>query len=204
MSSREAKITSDILLTLSEKIPDELLYKCFPDMKPGDVKSFLWEAAQKLSAGAEARRQYQADTPVVSHTSKVTKLTLYTDGASRGNPGEAGAGIWLLDEKKQEIAAKGFYLGRCTNNVAEYRALILGLTHALQFGNQEITVYLDSELIVRQIKGEYRVKNVKLIPLYSEVVMLLADFKVYSVNYVPRLANARADQLANQGIDNKS
>jgi ribonuclease HI/probable phosphoglycerate mutase len=130
-----------------------------------------------------------------------TACRLFTDGASRGNPGQAGAGALLLDAEGRETAARSLYLGECTNNVAEYKALLLGLRTALEHGCACLDIRLDSELIVRQIQGRYKVKNQALKPLFQEVHLLLAQLESWSVAHLPRAENKRADQLANQGID---
>jgi ribonuclease HI len=127
--------------------------------------------------------------------------TLFTDGASRGNPGPAGAGAVLLDAEGRELAARSLWLGHCTNNVAEYRALLLGLQAALEQGCGRLAIRLDSELIVRQLQGRYQVKNEALKPLFTEVKSLLARLEGWSVAHVPRAQNKRADELANRGID---
>jgi ribonuclease HI/probable phosphoglycerate mutase len=93
------------------------------------------------------------------------------------------------------------YLGTCTNNVAEYKALILGLDEALQLGCRELAIALDSQLIVRQIQGQYKVKNETLLPLFQEVRKRLARLEKWTIRHVPRAENSRADQLANRGID---
>jgi len=129
---------------------------------------------------------------------------LFTDGASRGNPGRAGAGICILDDAGRELVGFGCYLGQCTNNVAEYRALELGLEKALELGLRKLDIRLDSELVVRQIRGEYKVRNAVLKPLFDRVKKLLARLDDYSIRHVPRKENARADSLANQGIDSRS
>jgi ribonuclease HI len=130
--------------------------------------------------------------------------TLFTDGASRGNPGPAGAGAAIFDAEGRELAARSFGLGHCTNNAAEYRALLLGLQTALELGCARLDIRLDSELIVRQLQGRYKVKHETLKPLFTEVRQLLARLESWSVAHVPREQNKRADQLANQGIDNGS
>ncbi|MCW5201091.1 ribonuclease HI family protein [Desulfobulbus sp. F4] len=127
--------------------------------------------------------------------------TLFTDGASRGNPGQAGAGAVLFDAEGRELAARSLCLGHCTNNVAEYRALLLGLQSALEQGCSRLEIRLDSELIVRQIQGRYQVKHETLKPLFAEVKTLLARFDGWAIIHVPRAQNKRADELANQGID---
>ena len=134
---------------------------------------------------------------------KEQSLRLYTDGASRGNPGEAGAGIVVLDDRGRGMIAQGKYLGTCTNNVAEYQALLLGLTEASRIGDGTIDIFLDSQLIVRQIQGVYRVKSSDLQPLFAQVKELLSSFADFTVSHIPREQNKRADQLANQGIDNR-
>jgi len=127
---------------------------------------------------------------------------LFSDGASRGNPGPAGAGWVILDDQGRELAAKGMFLGHCTNNVAEYRALLAGLREASSLGCRRLEVRLDSELIVRQLQGRYQVKHPKLKPLFAEAKVLLANFATWNAEHVPREQNRRADALANQGIDN--
>jgi ribonuclease HI/probable phosphoglycerate mutase len=128
-------------------------------------------------------------------------LSLFTDGACRGNPGCGGAGAVLLTGNGQVVATAKKFLGHCTNNIAEYRALILGLEEALTHKPARLSVYLDSELLVRQIQGVYRVKNPALQPLMAEVRALLARFDAWKVEHVPRSENARADRLANEAID---
>ncbi len=130
-------------------------------------------------------------------------LTVFTDGASRGNPGEAGAGIYIVDDQGRELCGEGFYLGQCTNNMAEYQALLLGLSEAKKLGGKDIAVKIDSELIVKQINGQYRVKDAKLKPLFEKVTKQLSCFRSYNVSHIPRKENQRADQLANEGIDTK-
>jgi len=128
-------------------------------------------------------------------------LVLHADGAARGNPGPAGAGAVLLDQKGQEVACFQRYLGNATNNVAEYQALILGLQGALDLGVSILTVKLDSELLVRQLSGAYRVKSPLLKPLHQKAQALLRGFARAEVLHVFREKNRRADQLANQAID---
>jgi ribonuclease HI/probable phosphoglycerate mutase len=102
------------------------------------------------------------------------------------------------------VATCSLFLGVCTNNVAEYRALLLGLDEALRQGCTKLAIALDSELIVRQVQGRYKVKNAALLPLFQQVRERLNRIKTWSITHVPRAQNARADQLANQGIDRKN
>jgi len=128
-------------------------------------------------------------------------LKLYTDGAARGNPGPAGAGALLLKPSGSVVAELSEYLGETTNNVAEYKALLLGLEKALALGASEIEILADSELIVRQLQGKYGVKNEGLKPLFQESVRLLRRFQKYSINHIDREENEAADRLANRAID---
>lgn len=128
-------------------------------------------------------------------------LRLWTDGAARGNPGPAGAGVVLLDEGGRTVVELARPLGETTNNVAEYTALQLGLKEALRRGAQRVEIFLDSELVVRQVEGRYRVRQPHLKPRLAEVRRLLGRFESWSIQYVPREQNRRADQLANLAID---
>ena len=135
---------------------------------------------------------------------KKKKLMLYVDGASRSNPGLAGAGIYLIKDDKI-LCQKGFFLGTKTNNEAEYYALILGLffIHEHQEFNNQLIIYSDSQLLVRQLQGVYRVRDQKLIPLYQTVKQILLGVD-FSLIHVPREENTIADKLANEGIDKKN
>jgi len=126
---------------------------------------------------------------------------LYSDGACRGNPGIGGAGAVITDAEGSVIWEGKEYLGHCTNNIAEYKALILGLKGALAEGHKKLEVYLDSELLTNQINGSYRVKNENLKVLMNEVRGLLASFDTIHVKHVLRSSNSHADRLANLAID---
>ncbi len=132
---------------------------------------------------------------------QVERLTIYTDGASRGNPGPAAAGFVLTDSGGKEVVAKGVYLGEATNNVAEYSGLVKALEAAKEISPKELCIYSDSELMVRQIKGEYKVKSELIRPLYQQVMSLLEAFECYKIKHVPRGKNARADGLCNRALD---
>ncbi len=134
----------------------------------------------------------------------VSPLRLHVDGASRGNPGEAGFGVHVTSAEGETIASLFGYLGRATNNVAEYQALLHGLRFALERGTREVRVFSDSELLVRQLAGRYRVKNPGLLPLFREAQSLLARFESARVSHVPREENGEADALANKAVDLRS
>ena len=126
---------------------------------------------------------------------------LHADGAARGNQGPAAYGYVLDSPLGKEVAAQGEAIGRATNNVAEYRGLIAGLERALELGVRRLEALLDSELVVRQMTGEYRVRNEGLIPLYRRARELADAFEGWSIGHVPREKNRRADGLANRALD---
>lgn len=126
---------------------------------------------------------------------------LLVDGAARGNPGEAGCGAAICDETGAVVKELSRYLGHATNNVAEYEALLMGLEALVQMGRRKVCVQSDSQLLVRQLNGEYRVKDEKLKVLFQRAVNLLRRFEAYRILHVPRELNKLADRLANQGID---
>jgi len=131
----------------------------------------------------------------------VMKVKLHTDGASRGNPGEAGLGVIIYGAEGQKLLEVSEYLGFTTNNVAEYRALLRGLEEARNLGATEVEIFTDSELLARQINGQYKVKNSGLIPLYQKAKELLSQFAAAQVTHVRRELNKEADRLANLAID---
>lgn len=131
------------------------------------------------------------------------KFILYTDGAARGNPGPAGAGAFICTADGHAVAEVAEYLGETTNNVAEYRALVAGLKKLVEMGAEEIEIRADSELMVRQIQGRYRVKHPNLKPLFEEAIALLKKIGRYSIKHVEREKNKEADRLANQAIDER-
>lgn len=123
---------------------------------------------------------------------------LHCDGASSGNPGAAGIGVVIqAGISTFEISE---YIGTATNNIAEYSALIKGLSKARELGIDELDIFLDSELIVRQINGSYKVKNEKLKPFHEKAVKLLVSFQSYSIKHVPREQNKEADKLAKEAV----
>jgi len=128
-------------------------------------------------------------------------VTIYTDGASRGNPGDAGIGVVVAAEDGTILREIGEYIGKTTNNVAEYSALIRGLREAIDLGADVIYISTDSQLMAFQLTGIYKVKSPNLKPLYQEAIDLLRHFRKVSISHVVRDLNRRADQLANEGIN---
>ena len=128
-------------------------------------------------------------------------LLLYSDGACRGNPGVGGAGALLVDSKGRVICSLKKFLGLCTNNIAEYKALILGLEAAVERRPKKLHIFIDSELLVKQVDGSYRVKHKNLKPLMGKVRDLLSSLESYTIQHIDRSENKKADELANEAID---
>jgi ribonuclease HI len=128
------------------------------------------------------------------------KLTIHTDGGSRGNPGPSGIGVFITDKSKK-VKEISEYIGKATNNQAEYKALIRGLEEAKKLDASEVNVVMDSELIVKQIKQEYKVRDKDLASLYVKAWNLIQGFKSYSIKHVLRSKNKKADDLVNRAID---
>lgn len=131
-------------------------------------------------------------------------FTAFIDGASRGNPGEAAYGVRICDESGAEVDAFGRYIGRQTNNYAEYRALLAALEWAAERGLRRLRVRSDSELLVRQLQGAYRVKSPRLRPLYEEARARIEGLAEFRVEHVKREANEAADRLANEALDDRA
>jgi ribonuclease HI len=131
----------------------------------------------------------------------VYEWTLYFDGASKGNPGMAGAGAVLYQNGVEKWARAHFVGEKETNNVAEYTGLVIGLEYAIHIGIRQISIKGDSDLVVKQIKGEYKVKSPTLTPHYIRATQLLTQFEKYNIEHVYRQFNKRADALSNLGIN---
>jgi ribonuclease HI/probable phosphoglycerate mutase len=133
----------------------------------------------------------------------LTQLIANSDGASRGNPGAAALGVMIKNPAGEIILEVSRCLGRLTNNQAEYAAVIVALEEAHKLGADELLLKADSELVVKQLSGQYRVKNAGLAPLYAKVKALEVKFKSVKYRYVPREHNREADALANRALDGK-
>jgi len=132
---------------------------------------------------------------------KIDKAILYTDGASRGNPGPAAIGVVIKDGQGRVLARISRRIGRTTNNQAEYRAIIAALEEALRLGTARVEVKSDSELAVKQINGRYRVKNPGLRPLHQRVRELRHSFQSFAITSISRRQNVEADRLSNTALD---
>ena len=133
----------------------------------------------------------------------VSNVTLHVDGACKGNPGHAGIGV-RLESDGGVLREVSDYIGRTTNNAAEYHALIRGLQLAVEVGAKHVRVLSDSELMVKQLNGGYRVRTASLVPLYDQARDLAGQFSRFEIRHVPRSENFEADRLANQGIEQVS
>lgn len=131
----------------------------------------------------------------------ISSLVAHVDGASRGNPGPASYAVVVEDGSGSPVTSFSRFLGRTTNNVAEYEALLAALRFALERGSPRLRVLTDSELMARQIQGAYKVRSVDLRPLYEEARRLIARLERFSISHVPREQNRKADRLANQALD---
>ena len=131
----------------------------------------------------------------------LSRLVVNVDGGSRGNPGPAAVGVVVATPEGELVAEVGETIGAVTNNVAEYRALLRGIELAREHGATGLEIYGDSELVVKQVRGEYRVKDAGLKPLHAEARAALAQVESWSFDHVRREDNARADELVNEALD---
>lgn len=157
---------------------------------------------RRKERAAEAERE-RAAAVASEEAERVKRTRLYTDGAARGNPGPAGAGAVIISADGHIVAKIGKFLGESTNNVAEYMGLILGLKRAKAMGIKELDVFSDSELLVKQLAGDYAVKADHLRPLHDEARSLLGAFSEIQVRHIPREENAQADAMSNRAIDER-
>jgi ribonuclease HI len=179
----------ELLQSIYRSIQWDRLYELRPEASREDVDELFRELREML--GPEPERDVAAEVAGAG-------AVLHTDGASLGNPGPAGIGMVLSTEDGREVLAWGQSIGRATNNVAEYRAAIAGLKKALALDVRRIRLLTDSELMVKQLNGEYQVKNAGLKPLHAELSELLDRFEAHEAKHVPRTQNRRADALASQ------
>jgi ribonuclease HI len=155
----------------------------------------------------QAKRPEKAPEKAAKKTGGKTvglKLVAYADGASRGNPGKAACAVIILDRKDEELLRRSKGLGRTTNNVAEYEGVLYALELAELLGASELELRLDSELVVRQINGQYKVKHPSLQPLFERARARIKKFERVTVKHIPRAENKNADALANAELDGRA
>lgn len=129
------------------------------------------------------------------------RIVAHIDGGSRGNPGPAAAAFILTNDRGKQLQARAFFLGRATNNVAEYTAVQKALDAARSLEARQITIYSDSELLVRQLNGEYKVKSEQIRPLFAQAISLLNEFDSWQLLHIPREKNKQADELVNRALN---
>lgn len=192
---------AEILAALAETESFEQTLRRHPELTRDGILSCLvraQRAAAKTPASAPRHSEQSAEA-----SSKRERLRVYSDGAARGNPGPAGAGAVVVAGDGQVLAQLGRFLGETTNNVAEYQGLLLGLRHAAELGARAVDVYADSQLMIRQLGGQYRVRNEGLKPLFDEAMRLLRAFGQFTLHHIPREQNAAADEMSNRAIDER-
>lgn len=197
---------AEVLRFIAEHETFARTQEAFPALKPEELRALLRSVARAAEGQeAEALRSARARTTKrpAGRGADTQKLRVYSDGAARGNPGPAGAGAVICAADGRILERLGRYLGRKTNNQAEYEGLLLGLENALRLGGREVEVFADSELLIRQLKGEYRVRNAGLLPLWQRARELLARFDRVRLVHIPREENAEADEMSNRAIDEK-
>ncbi|MEI6887254.1 MAG: ribonuclease HI family protein [bacterium] len=128
-------------------------------------------------------------------------VTIYTDGGSRGNPGKGASAFVVENDKNEVIYSKGKFLNICTNNQAEYNGLILGLSYLSKEGIKDVTVRMDSELVIKQVRGEYKVKDENIKGYVARIKELIPMFNVITFNHIPRAMNSKADKIVNEILD---
>lgn len=143
------------------------------------------------------------DDKINNELKRQRKLIIYTDGGARGNPGPAGCGAVIKDEGGRLLAEVSHYMGMATNNQAEYTALLLAMDKAAELGGQELEIFMDSELVVRQLNRQYKVRNGELAKLFILVYNKSQKFKKCVFTHIRREQNKEADKLANEAMDRK-
>ena len=197
---KKSELVEELARTLSVK----RLLKAHPDIDEDTLSAVLKEAAAVVGQSeVPAARQPDFNFAIEPPQQKAGRLIMFTDGASRGNPGEAGIGVVIKDEGGNVVKRIARYLGKATNNQAEYTALLDGLKAAREMGADGIQAYADSELLVKQIKGEYKVKNPELQKMNQVARSLIEKFPAFVITYIPREKNSLADSLANEAIDKR-
>lgn len=183
---------AEILKTVARTKALRVLSKELGDISPATLKGALEEASRLLEQGGAPRR---SPPPGGGY------LIIHIDGAARGNPGPAGIGVVMRDEAGAFREEHQVAIGEATNNVAEYEALLFACRKAKELGYTAVRIFSDSELLVRQIRGEYRVKSPRLHALHAQARLLLSSFDAAHVDHIHREMNTRADLLANRAID---
>jgi len=185
----------ELLRLLYRSLDFNKLYSLAPDVQREEIDALFGRLSDSLAeeppepSGEDAQAEAQPD------------VCVHIDGASRGNPGAAAAGVVIYDTKGNLVVEFGKYLGRATNNVAEYNALILAAEKLVKLKAERAVFHADSELLVHQINGRYKIRNAGLKPLAAKAHRLLAKIPNWRIEHVGREHNKRADEMANQALD---
>jgi ribonuclease HI len=187
---------SRILELVGRRLTPKFLGEEFADISGDDLRALFDQLAAHMRRCSE-----WTETASPEKDTSGMKGSLYCDGASRGNPGPSGAGVVIMDNKGEQIFELSRFLDSATNNEAEYKALIRGLSAAADVGIKQLEIFLDSELVVNQLLGTYKVRNPRLLKLFEEARSRLRLFDEYAIFHVGRERNQKADRLANEAID---
>ncbi len=198
MAPKGKALDADILRFIAKEEPLAATLEAFPSLTREKLRRLL-ERSANVAADLTDLTSGVTELPPIGPP----RVRVYSDGAARGNPGHSGAGAVLVEPSGQVLDRLGKYLGVHTNNFAEYMGLLLGLRRAKDLGVQEVEVFADSELMIRQLGGRYQVKSASLRPLYDEAVKLLNDFSRVKLVHVPREMNKAADEMSNRAIDER-
>jgi ribonuclease HI len=197
-----------VLRTIARLESLDATLAALPGLTLKDARGLLSASADALQVAAvfspqagAAQGTAQASQPGVQRPTR--ELRVFSDGASRGNPGLAGAGAVLALRSGEVVERLGLFLGTQTNNHAEYMGAILGLRRARALGADAVELVADSQLLIRQLEGRYRVKSPGLRPLYEEARLLLAGFARHALTHLPREENLEADEMSNRAIDER-
>ena len=206
----ERPTPAEVLRYLAAEEPLQKTRERFPSLREEELRSLLHAVADAARSEEERRLgRRPAQPPPPAHARPVEgggmhrRLRVHSDGAARGNPGPARARAVLSTPAGAILERLGKYLGAQTNNHAEYMGLIVGLRRAIELGAREVDVFADSELMIRQLEGRYKVKAEHLKPLYEEARALLARFDRVRLAHVRRELNAEADEMSNRAIDER-
>lgn len=194
----------EIAAIIFRYIDMEKLHRENPIVTKEMILSFLNNISAVKSREKTTDTHKLSQGPQKSKQKEHAELIIHTDGASRGNPGMAGIGVAIFDKDYNVIDELCEFIGESTNNVAEYKAMILAAKKAISCNAKKVTFKTDSELLVRQLNNTYRVKNPGLLPLYKELMTLLDKISKWHIQHVRREENICADTLANKGVDSEN
>ena len=187
---------SRLLELLAKRLTGELVGEEFADISREDLRDLF----EQLAVHVRSCKKW-TNAGSTKQDLSIMSGSLYCDGASRGNPGPSGAGAVFFDKNGEQVFEVSLFLDNATNNEAEYKALIRGLSAAVDIGIKDVQIFLDSELVVNQLLGTYKVRNPRLLQLFGDAMSTLRLFDEYAIFHVSRELNHQADRLANEAID---